>query len=76
MRDNDINWTKSQMFRALRVYQVGLADIERHAEKLAQELGKNGLAPELRTFLDQVAGTIIGTTMEAAKMLDEPPSRL
>ncbi|MDR5777269.1 MULTISPECIES: hypothetical protein [unclassified Caballeronia] len=70
MKDDDVAWTKVQMFKAIRSYQVGLADISARADDFSEQLKEAGLTPEIRMFLDQIAGLVVSTTVEVAEVLD------
>ncbi|MDR5761925.1 hypothetical protein [Caballeronia sp. LZ035] len=71
MMNDEPRWTKTQMFEALRTYQAGFGEIQGHIDEISAKLNRSGLTPELRTFLDQILGTIVATTVDVASLLDE-----
>lgn len=71
MLNDELRWTKAQMFEALRTYQAGFAEIQAHVDGISAQLNRSGMTPELRTFLDQVLGTIVATTVDVSSLLDE-----
>jgi hypothetical protein len=70
-KEDEISWTKAQMFNALNTYQTGLGEIQQHVDSLAAVAKQQGLSPEIRMFLDQMLATIVNTTVEAAQDLQD-----
>ncbi|MDR5763292.1 hypothetical protein [Caballeronia sp. LZ035] len=70
MNDNEITWKKSVMFDAIRAYQGGLADIQKHIDEITDKFKGQHLAPEMRVFIAQLTGSIVATTVEVAQVLD------
>jgi hypothetical protein len=70
-KEDEISWTKAQMFNALNTYQTGLGEIQQHVNSFAAVAKQEGLSPEIRMFLDQIIATIVSTTVEAAQDLQD-----
>jgi hypothetical protein len=70
MQEQDLRWTKVELFEALRIYQSGLAELQEHVDELKRSLG-DALTPELSRFTDRFVGTIVNTTVDVADLLDE-----
>ncbi|WP_244828918.1 hypothetical protein [Caballeronia sp. TF1N1] len=71
MNEKDVAWTKIQMFKAIRAYQTGLAEISARADDFSGQLKGAALTQEVRTFLDQIAGLVVSTTVDVAELLDK-----